>query len=246
MFKRGRGAWRLAVAAAAALTAIGGCSNDSGEGGDSGSTAVTTAPGASAVGVADKEAVSAPTVPGTVVAPTATQLAGPLAPEAAAALLTQSLDALAGGYHFSTSATLDGAEVLVAEGDRVGDGSRLTIWANGSSVAYIITPAGSWVFPEGGEWQSLDEPPASVDPLAALRTPTVVSGTSDGTTSTVVVNVPAASLGVAAEGNVDVTVTITGTAATAVSYAATLEGRPANVRTTLGPVVDGTPVVAPI
>ncbi len=106
----------------------------------------------------------------------AAQKAGERIPLPVAARMA--LDTLAGGYHFSPHVTLDGTEVLVAEGDRVGDGTRLTIWSNDTNVAYVITPDGSWVLPDGGEWQALDDPPATTDPLTALRSASTVSGSS--------------------------------------------------------------------
>ena len=162
--------------------------------------------------------------------------------------LQGALAALGSTYHFSTHITLDGTEVVVAEGDRVGDGTRLTIWSNDTSVAYVITPAGSWVFPDGGEWQALDDPPAATDPLDALRTATAVTGTAaaDGTTSTLVATVPAVSLGITAEGDADVQLQLTGPSLTEVSYTTAINGAPAIVRSQLSPVVDATPVVAPI
>jgi hypothetical protein len=165
----------------------------------------------------------------------------------AAGLLQQSLAAIAGGYHFRTGVTIDGAEILVAEGDRVGDGTRLTIWANGTSVAYAITPGGSWVFPEGGEWEALDTPPATTDPLGALSAPVAVTGTSpDGVAASIVATVAASSLGVPGEGNADVLLQLAGTTLSEVSYLASVDGRTATVRSILGPVVDPTPVAAPI
>lgn len=166
----------------------------------------------------------------------------------APALLQAALGTLGSLYHFSTHVTLDGAEVLVAEGDRVADGTRLTIWSNDTSVAYVITPTGSWVFPDGGEWQALDDAPAATDPLDALRAATTVTGTAaaDGTTTTLVATVPAVSLGITGDGTADVQLQLTGSTLSEVSYSTTFQGAPAIVRSTLSGVVDATPVVAPI
>lgn len=164
-----------------------------------------------------------------------------------APLLQAALDTLAGGYHFSTHVTLDGTEVLVAEGDRVGAGTRLTIWSNDTSVAYVITPDGSWVLPDGGEWQALDDPPATTDPLTALRSASTVSGSSaDGVTTTLVATVPAVDLGIAGEGTADVQLLLNGPALSEVSYTTTVNDASAEVRSQLSGVVDATPVVAPI
>ena len=183
----------------------------------------------------------APTVAPTTVAPANT------VPIDAAAMLQASLDSLAAGYHFRTSVAVGGAEVLVAEGDTVGDGTRLTIWSNGTSVAYVITPAGSWVFPEGGEWEALDTAPATTDPLLALRTPSAVTGSSaDGVAATLVATVAANALGVPSDGTADVQVSVNGATLSEIAYDAVVEGQTASVRSTFGAVVDPTPVVAPI
>jgi hypothetical protein len=165
--------------------------------------------------------------------------------------LQTALDAATPGTHFRTSVTVGGAEVLVAEGDRVGDGTRLTIWSNGTSVAYVVLPTGTWVFPEGGEWDALDDPPASTDPLVALRKASSVTGTAnaDGTAS-LTLAVDGATLGILDGGTVEVAVITTGIDAaavlSAVRYSTMLDGNTAEVTTVFSPVVDPSPVVAPI
>jgi hypothetical protein len=174
-------------------------------------------------------------------APTAT------VPIDAPGLLQAALVSLDAGYHFRTTVSISGTEVLVADGERVGDGTRLTIWSNGTSVAYVITPDGSWVFPEGGEWQALDTAPATTDPLLALRTPTAVTGSStDGVVATLVATVAANSLGVPSDSTADVVISVNGSSLSDVSYDASVDGQTANVRSVFGPVVDPTPVAAPI
>ena len=68
----------------------------------------------------------------------------------ATAVLQSGLDALTGSYHYVSTVTVDGAAALTAEGDRVGDGSRLTLTSSDGTVNYVITADGSWVMPEGG------------------------------------------------------------------------------------------------
>ena len=55
-----------------------------------------------------------------------------------------------------------------------------------------------------------------------------------------------ASLGITAEGDADVQLQLTGPSLTEVSYTTAINGAPAIVRSQLSPVVDATPVVAPI
>lgn len=229
----------VALVATAAVAAAG-CSSDdtsdtSGAIGDA--TVITLA--------ADPAAAST-TAPAPAAAPTTVAPANTV-PIDAAAMLQASLDSLAAGYHFRTSVAVAGAEVLVAEGDTIGDGTRLTIWSNGTSVAYVITPAGSWVFPEGGEWEALDTPPATTDPLLALRAPSAVTGSSaDGVAATLVATVAATALGVPSDGTADVQVSVNGATLSEIAYDAVVEGQTASVRSTFGAVVDPTPVVAPI
>ncbi len=195
----------------------------------------------------DAAAATVPATTPTPPAPPTTEAPSVTVPIDAGAMLQASLDSLAGGYHFRTSVAVAGTEVLVAEGDRVGDGTRLTIWSNGTSVAYVITPAGSWVFPEGGEWEALDSPPATTDPLIALRTPSAVLGTStDGVAATIVATVAANTLGVPSDGTADVRVTVNGPVLSEITYEASVDGQIASVRSIFGAVVDPTPVTPPI
>jgi hypothetical protein len=143
--------------------------------------------------------------------------------------------------------TVNGAVALTADGDRVGAGSRFTLTQNSVSVQYVTTADGTWVQPDGGDWQKLDTPAATSDPIQALQTPTAVSVTaSDGTTTSLAVTVTGTSLGLTDAGPVAVTAGLTGAALTSVAYQTTVGNEPAMVQATVGPVVDSTPVVAPI
>ena len=161
--------------------------------------------------------------------------------------LQQGLAALSTGYHFSSVVTVNGTQSLAADGDRIGDASRLVLTGDGGSVAYIITPEASYAQPENGEWSVLDVAPATSDPITALYTPTAVAllPTADGSV-VVRVTVNAVSWGIAADGNVDVDVTLAGGAITQISYTAAVDGGTAQVVTIIGAVVDATPIVAPI
>ena len=201
----------------------------------------------------DSSAAGAPTTLAAPLDPSVTTVPGaetsvPAAPVDGAAVLAQAVAGLAGGYHFTTTVSVNGAETLVADGDRIADSSRLSLFSKGGSVAYVITPAGSWAFPENGEWESLDSPPATADPIIALQAPLAVTvGTSDGTTTSMVVTVTASALGIAAEGNSDVQVTVSGGLLQQVSYSAALaDGTTASVVAVIGPLVDTSPIVAPI
>jgi hypothetical protein len=155
--------------------------------------------------------------------------------------------AIAPGYHYHAVVSVGGTNVIEVDGDRVGDGTRLGVVRNGVAVQYVITGAGTWVQPDGGEWDQLDTPPATSDPILALASPSAVSvDSSDGTTTHLTVTVPASSLGLSGDQAVPVGVVLTGGAVTQVVYNTTVDGQPATVDTAVSPVLDGSPVVPPI
>jgi hypothetical protein len=163
-----------------------------------------------------------------------------------ATTLSHALDALTASYHFDSKVTVNGAVALVADGDRIGDGSRLTLTSSDSNASYVITPDGSWVMLPGGDWQALTTGPASTDPIAALRSPSAVTAKGgDAATSELSVAVAPAALGVSGDGAVQLDVTITGGVLSSVTYATTVSGAPASVTATFGPPADPSPVTAP-
>jgi hypothetical protein len=163
-----------------------------------------------------------------------------------AAALQAALDSLATSYHFVSTVTLDGAVALVADGDRVGDGSRLTLTSNDGNASYVITPDGSWVMLADGEWQALDDDPATADPIGALRTPNAVQAkTTEGSTSHLSVMVAPAALGIAGDAPVELDVAITANVLSSVTYATSVGDRPATVTATFGPPHDPTPISPP-
>jgi hypothetical protein len=207
--------------------------------------AVTTATPA-AVATTIAPATTAPPAAGAAPAPAPTAAPAAAPGPDPATTLNGALDALTTSYHFVSTVTLDGSVALVADGDRVGDGSRLTLTSNGGNVSYVITPDGSWVMPEGGDWQVLDTDPANTDPIAALRTASAVQTTSnDGTTSHLSVAVAPAALGVAGDAPVNLDVAIAGNVLTSVSYGTTVSGKAARVTATFGPPQDPRPVTPP-
>ncbi len=216
------------MAALGAFILLIGCSSD-------GASAPSTLPPTASV--ASTAATS--TAP-TTVAPTA-------APVDGSAVLQQALAALASGYHFTTVATVNGAEAVRADGDRLGDASRLVLVSSGETVSYIVTPDGAWALPEDGEWEALDTPPATTDPIIALATPTaVVVDSSAGDTVNLTVTVPGVALGIPEAPDTPVQVVIAAGAVQQVAYTATVNGAAATVTATLGPPVDTTPIAPPI
>ena len=170
------------------------------------------------------------------------------APVDGAALLQQAVAATGSGYHFNQTATVDGVVALTVDGDRLTDGARVAVSGASGLVFYVITPDGTWLMPENGEWEADDSDPPAVDPIAALGAPTSVTvATSDGTTVQLVVDVPLSALGIQGDGDAPLQVSIVGGALSTITYSTTTgDGKAASTTTIIGPVVDGSPVVAPI
>jgi hypothetical protein len=178
-----------------------------------------------------------------VVAPSA-----PVAPADPAALLQQAVAASGTGYHFDQTVTINGAVVLTSDGDRLTDGVRVANHQGSGTEFEVITPAGRWVQPDGGEWIEDDTPRAEVDPIAALAAPTSVTiASNDGTTAQLTVTVPLASIGVPGDGTAPLQVTIVSGALTNITYTSTqADGTTASVVAVIGPPQDTSPVVPPI
>jgi hypothetical protein len=199
---------------------------------------------------------TATTVTAGPVAPASTTIAVSTSPTTAsppttqpidpAATLQQGLAGLGASYHFTTVATVDGAPILTADGDRIAEGQRFAVTSNGATVDYVITPDGTWVQQAGQDWEQVDDPPSTADPITALGAPTSVAlADAQGTTVTLTVTVPATAIGVAADGDVPLTATVTDGVLTGVTYTTAVGSRPATVQATFGPPADASPVTAP-
>lgn len=206
-----------------------------------------------AVGSAVEKTVATPTTviavaPSVVSAEPSTTVAGAPAPVDGAALLQQAVAATGVGYHFNQTATVDGVVALTIDGDRLTDGARLSVSRDGGVVSYVITPTGTWLMPQGGEWEADDSAPPAVDPIDALRAPTSVAVTSsDGATVQLTVAVPLSSLGLEGAGDTALQVSIVSGALTNITYSTTtVDGKAAVATTVIGSVVDPSPVVPPI
>jgi hypothetical protein len=165
-----------------------------------------------------------------------------------AVLLQQAVAASSAGYHFNQTNTVDGVVALTVDGDRLPDGARVAVSNASGLVFYVITPDGTWLMPQNGEWEADDSDPPSVDPIASLNAPTSVSvANSDGTTAQLLVTVPLSSIGLEGDGDAPLQVSIVGGALTSIIYSTTTEdGKPAIATTAIGAVVDPSPVVPPI
>jgi hypothetical protein len=181
-------------------------------------------------------------------ASTTVAVAPSAAPADPAALLQQAVAASGAGYHFDQTVTVNGAVVLTSDGDRLTDGVRVANHQGTGTEFEVITPAGRWVQPDGGEWVVDDTPRADVDPIAALAAPASVAlASNDGTTAQLTVTVPLASIGVPGEGTAPLQVTIVSGALTNITYTSTqADGTTASVVALIGPPQDTSPVVPPI
>ncbi len=206
-----------------------------------GSTVIDTAP--SAVTVEPSSTVTITVAP----APTPAPTPAPAQAVDGGALLQQALDALAAGYHFTTTVTVDGVVRLVADGDRVADGTRLNLTGDGGTISYVITPAGSWVLPEDGEWEAVEASPATVDPIAALQSPSAITVDAlEGTVTRMTATVPGAALGIAGGAEAAVQLLLDGSMLRDITYLTSVDSRPASVQAVISPLTDATPVIAPV
>jgi len=259
-----------AASAALAMTAVG-CSSDAA------STSETTAASVATTVVAPAPAVdaAAPTTtadvqssgPASTMLTDATTIASsavadapttsPAAPAATTpavtvpvdgmSLLQAAMDATSNGYHYHAVVTVAGAVAVEVDGDRIGDGTRLGVVRGGVAVQYVITPDGTWVQPDGGDWEQLDTPPATSDPILALRSPSALSVDSvAGDVVHLTVSVPANTLGLTGDSLVPVAVVLTSGNLSQVVYSTTIDGQPASIDTVVGPALDPSPVVAPV
>jgi hypothetical protein len=165
-----------------------------------------------------------------------------------ATLLQQAVAASAAGYHFNQTATVDGAVAVTIDGDRLPSGARLAVSNSAGLVYYVITPDGTWLMPQNGEWEVDDSPAPDIDPIGALNTPASVTvASSDGTTVQLAVTVPMASLGIAGDGDAALQVSIVSGVLSSITYnTTTSDGKPADTTTLFAPPADTSPVVAPI
>jgi hypothetical protein len=201
--------------------------------------APTTPPPTPATAAATVAVSSAPAV----VVTTAPATAAPTTLPDGATVLQQSFDLLAPGYHFVTTASVNGTPALTAEGDHIAGSTRMTITSQGRSVEYIVLPEQTWVA-DAGQWQELEQAAPASDPITALRTPesvTVASYSPELTTLTAAY--PPSALNAPGDQPVPVTFELAGTTLLAIAYE--VPGGGSTVRSDISPLVDPTPITSP-
>jgi hypothetical protein len=227
---------RRLLPASTAVLLIVGCSADDGAGSNEESAPSTIATIAAPAAAPTPAPTTAPPTP----APTPTAAPDP------AAMLAAARSTLGGTYRFSGTITVNGAIAATAEGDRVGDGSRFDVTANGSTVSYVVLPDGTWVHEPDGAWERLQDPPAAVDPIDALSAPLGVALVSGDTQAAQLdVTVDAAALGVGSDTPVVVHATVQSGTLSSVAFESVQNGATAQIVTTFGPAADATPVAPP-
>ncbi len=221
------------------LGLLAGCSSDE-------SVSPTTQP-ASVAQTATTELATSETASTTTATPVVDSIvpttAAPVSPDGPT-LLQQAFDSASPGYHFVTTATVNGAVAVTAEGDHIAGGTRLTVTSQNTTVRYVILPEGTWVL-DAGVWQELDDPAPVTDPISSLRAPsTVTVAAFTATGATLIASYPAAALALEGDVSVDVTFEIEGITLRSITYVARTPV-PASVRADISALVDTSPVVAP-
>lgn len=220
--------WTVAAVAATSVAAAAGCSSES---------TTSTAAGA----IATTLSAAPPT--SLVVEDSAATTQPPAAPDPDQ-LLAGAFAAVQSGYHFVTTATVDGQELVSAEGDRVDQRTRVSVSSDGATVDYVIAPEGAWASVDGG-WQQLEQPPIT-DPLAALQAPQSLSVvTVEGDVVTLAATYPPSALSLTGDDPVTVTFVIDGTQLRSMSYVTTTADGDAEVDAAITPLVDSVTVELP-
>jgi hypothetical protein len=171
--------------------------------------------------------------------PTSAQVVLPDGP----ALLQQAFDQLVAGYHFVSTASVNGTPAIAVEGDQIGGALRQVVTSQGKTAEYVVLPEGTWVG-ENGEWSELDTVAPIGDPIAPLRAPlSVAVESSTPELTTLVAAYPAAVIGLTGDLPVNVTFVLAGTALTSIRYSSP-DGAAVS-ETTISALTDTTPITAP-
>jgi hypothetical protein len=212
------------------------CSNDE-------SAVGSTVPAPSAAAATSPTTIAAPAPAPAPTPVSSAALPSTIALPDPAALLQQSFDQLAAGYHFVITATVNGAVATTVTGDQIGDSSRQLITSQGKTVELIVLPEATWKS-EDGNWEELAEQIPAVDPISTLRAPASVTVASNSPDRTVLVaSYPATLLGLAGDQLVDVTFELVGSTLLALQYSSPDAAQTS--RTEVGPLADTSPVTSP-
>jgi hypothetical protein len=172
----------------------------------------------------------------------------------ATTMLTAALDTLASGYHFVSTATVDGQVTLVAEGDHVAGATQMTVTSGATSTQYLVTEHAAWAKADR-EWQQLDSTQGLTDPVGRLRAPLSVELAGTAESATITAHYEATALGVRGAGEHAVEFQLTNGLITSLRYASTAlvtnadgtaSERRREVTVVITPIASGTEITLPV
>jgi hypothetical protein len=185
-------------------------------------------------------AVDGSVAPTTVEAPTTT-----VDPPDPSELLADALQRYSAGYEFRASAAVNDQEATVQAGRWLDGASQITVQSGDGEVEYIITAAGQWVRLPDGEWEEIEAAPSVAYPLEAMTTPDSLELiASTGDTVSVSAFYPAAVVGLSGD-PVEVVLDFEKGNLVGVSFTVDADGNIIESTTSLSPLADATPIVAP-
>ncbi len=156
--------------------------------------------------------------------------------------LAAMLSPYADAYGFDTRVTVGNKLVSEVLGRRIGSSTAMSITTNGVTAQQIITANGSWAREQGqAGWTAIAPPAATIDPMAALRTPKTAKIERDQSISAVY---DASAFGLPA-GDLPVRIYGQGGRLQRLHYETTASGQTAAVDTNFSVLTDLTPIIAP-
>ena len=229
------------------LVLVGGCNRD-----DTVDQFAREAAPASVTARASTSAPGDPTTPLSHSVPPAPVTTAPV-PDATTTL-TAALDTLATGYHFVTTATVDGQVAVMAEGDHVAGTTRMTVTSGGASTNYLVTPDAAWAQTDG-EWRQLDSAQGLTDPVGQLRAPLSVELVGTAEAATITARYEATALGIRGGGERTVEFQLDDGSITSLRYFSTAlvtsadgttSERRTDVTAVITPIASGTEITLPV
>ena len=164
----------------------------------------------------------------------------------AIARLNEAIAGLGTEYTFESRTAIDGVEVSVATGRRVGDATEITLTQQGSSILYRTVGAQRWLQLPGGQWKPLTNTNAPTDPLKQIGEPKQLVITVDSELAmTMLATYDPATFSLPSTEELTVTLTLTNHTLTEIEYDTTQSGRVVHVGSTFQPATSLDPIVAP-
>ncbi len=160
--------------------------------------------------------------------------------------LNSAIAGLGTEYTFETHTLIDGVEVSVATGRRVGDATEIALTQQGSTILYRTIGSNRWVQLPGGQWNPLPNTNAPGDPLQQISQPKQLVITVGGdSTTTMLATYDAATFSLTNASELTVTLTLTNNTLTAIEYETNQSGRLVHIGSVFQPAVNLEPIAAP-